>query len=209
MDEALTVSGNSNREVFKTFFGGHVLLIWNTFYTYWLNSFNRLPGCFDFTCCKAACIFSRCPIPASSLPPGFPFCSLLRQPSNINFCNLKPVAVSLVLTSVHKATLTLLGKFNLQLWSKMHSQVHTSARKKTPKNCGGRIIEKFGLECTFKGDTAQHPCNKQVHLQLDQVAQNTFQCHHECSQGWGINHLSEQPVSVIHHSHSKRLAPSI
>lgn len=111
--QALTVSGNSNREEFKTFLGGHVLLFWNTFYTYWLNSFNRLPGCFDFTCCKAASIFRRCPTPASSLPPGFPFCSLLRQPSNINFCNLKLVAVSLVLTSVHKATLTLLGEFNL------------------------------------------------------------------------------------------------
>lgn len=95
--QALTVSGNSNREEFKTFLGGHVLLIWNTFYIYWLNNFNRCPGCFDFTRCKAACIFSRCPTPASSLPPGFPFCSLFRQPSNINFCNLKPVAVSLVL----------------------------------------------------------------------------------------------------------------
>lgn len=53
--QVLTASGNSNREELKTFLGGHVLLIRNTFYKYWLNSFNRLPGCFDFRCCKAAC----------------------------------------------------------------------------------------------------------------------------------------------------------
>ena len=32
-------------------------------------------------------------------------------------------------------------------------------------------MELFGLEGTFSGHLAQHPCSEQGHLQLDQVAQ--------------------------------------
>ncbi|KAK4824075.1 hypothetical protein QYF61_010586, partial [Mycteria americana] len=46
------------------------------------------------------------------------------------------------------------------------------------------------------------PCNEQGHLQLDQVAQSLIQPDLECSQGWGICHLSGQPVPVFHHPHS-------
>ncbi|KAK4817094.1 hypothetical protein QYF61_027925 [Mycteria americana] len=56
------------------------------------------------------------------------------------------------------------------------------------------IIEWFGLEGTFKGHLVQPPCKKQGHLQLDQVAQSPFQPGLECFQGWGIYHLSGQPV---------------
>jgi len=38
-----------------------------------------------------------------------------------------------------------------------------------------RIIERFGLEGTFRGHLAQHPCSEQGHLQLDQVAQRPVQ----------------------------------
>ncbi|KAK4831029.1 LOW QUALITY PROTEIN: hypothetical protein QYF61_014917 [Mycteria americana] len=38
------------------------------------------------------------------------------------------------------------------------------------------------------------PCNEQGHLQLDQVAQSPIQPELECFQGWGIYHLSGQPV---------------
>jgi len=59
------------------------------------------------------------------------------------------------------------------------------------------------LEGTFKGHLVQHPRNEQGHLQLHQVAQSPIQPDTECLQGWGIYHLSGQPVSVFHHPHCK------
>jgi len=56
--------------------------------------------------------------------------------------------------------------------------------------CQIRIIECFGLEGTFRGHLAQPPCSEQGHLQLDQSAQSSIQPGLECSQGWGISHLS-------------------
>ena len=72
-----------------------------------------------------------------------------------------------------------------------------------------RTIEWFGLEGTFKDHLVQSPCNEQGHLQLDQVAQSPVQPGLECSQGWGIYHLSGQPVPVFHHPHYKKFLPYI
>jgi len=65
-----------------------------------------------------------------------------------------------------------------------------------------RIIE--WLEGTFDSHLVQPPCNKQRHLQLDQVAQGPIQPDLECFQGWDIDHLSGQPAPVFHHSHCKK-----
>jgi len=43
-----------------------------------------------------------------------------------------------------------------------------------------RIIERFGLEGTFRGRLAQPPCSEQGHLQLDQVAQSPVHPGLEC-----------------------------
>jgi len=67
-----------------------------------------------------------------------------------------------------------------------------------------RIIEQFGLQGTFQGHLVQPPCNKQGHLLLDQAAQSPIQPNLECFQGWGIHHLSGQPVPVFHYPHCKK-----
>ena len=56
----------------------------------------------------------------------------------------------------------------------------------------------FELEGTLKSHLVQLPCNEQGHLQLHQVAQSPIQPDIECLQGWGIHHLSGQPVPVPH-----------
>ena len=62
-----------------------------------------------------------------------------------------------------------------------------------PKLClSCRIIERFGLEGTFKGRLVQPPCHEQGHLPLDQVAQSPVQPALECCQGWGIYNVSGQ-----------------
>jgi len=48
-----------------------------------------------------------------------------------------------------------------------------------------RVIESLELEGTVKGHLAQSPCNKQGHLQLDQVAQGLIQSRLESFQGCG------------------------
>jgi len=65
------------------------------------------------------------------------------------------------------------------------------------------------MEGTFKGHLVQPLCNKQGHLKLDQVAQSPIQPGLECFQGWGIYHLSGQPVPVFHHPHGKKLLPCV
>ena len=74
-----------------------------------------------------------------------------------------------------------------------------------------RIIEQFGLESTFTANLVQPPCNEQGHLQLDQVAQNHIQPGLDCLQGWGIHHVSGQPVPVFYHLIVQNffLAPSL
>jgi len=69
------------------------------------------------------------------------------------------------------------------------------------------IMEWFGLEGTFRGPLAQPPCSEQGHLQPDQVAQSPVQPGLECSQGWGIDHLSGKPVPGFHHPHGKKFLP--
>jgi len=58
--------------------------------------------------------------------------------------------------------------------------------------CCVGIIECFELEGTCRGHLAQPLCNKQGHLQLDQVAQSLVQPGLECFQGWGLHYLSGQ-----------------
>ncbi|KAK4816838.1 hypothetical protein QYF61_023902 [Mycteria americana] len=63
-------------------------------------------------------------------------------------------------------------------------------------------------KCTITPTLAssnQAPCNEQGHLQLDQAAQSPIQPDLECLQGWGIYHLSGQPVPVFHHHHCKNV----
>jgi len=93
-------------------------------------------------------------------------------------------------------------------------QLHTvpNLSRQLPSVCRGshRMTECFGLEGTFKGHLAQPPCSEQGHL-LDQVAQSAVQPGLECFQGWGIQHLSGQPVLVFHHphcTHPRGLVPS-
>jgi len=61
-----------------------------------------------------------------------------------------------------------------------------------------KTIEWFGLEGHFKDHPVHPPCNKQGHLELDQVAQSPLQPDTEFFQRWGIYHLSGQPVPVSH-----------
>ena len=65
------------------------------------------------------------------------------------------------------------------------------------------FIELLELEGTFKGHLIQLLYNEQGHLQLDQAAQGPLQLDHECLQGWGIHHISEQPVPVLHYYYQK------
>ena len=67
------------------------------------------------------------------------------------------------------------------------------------------IIEFLELEGAFKGYLVQLPCNEQGHPQLNQVAQRPLHPDLECVQGWGIYHLSGQPVPVPHNPYCKRL----
>ena len=72
-----------------------------------------------------------------------------------------------------------------------------------------RITEWFGLEGIFRGHPVQPPGNEQAHLPLDYVAQSPIQPDLECFQGWGIYHLSGQPIPVPHHPHRKKFLPNI
>ena len=71
-----------------------------------------------------------------------------------------------------------------------------------------RLTECCGLEGTFRGHLIQPPCHGQVHLPLDQVAQVLVQPDLECFKGWGIHHLSGQPVPGFHHPHCKKCLTS-
>jgi len=63
------------------------------------------------------------------------------------------------------------------------------------------------LEKTIRNHLAQTPFSEQGYLQLDQVAQSPVQPGLECFQGWGIHHLSGQPVPVFHHPYCKIFLP--
>ena len=66
-------------------------------------------------------------------------------------------------------------------------------------------MESLELEGTSKGHLVQHPCSKQGHPQLGQVVQGLIQSDLESCQGLDINHISGQPVPVLHHPHWKRV----
>jgi len=59
------------------------------------------------------------------------------------------------------------------------------------------------LEGTLKDHLVQIPCNEEGHRQLKLVAQSPVPPDLECLQGWGILHLSGQPVPVLHYSYKK------
>lgn len=50
------------------------------------------------------------------------------------------------------------------------------------------------------------PCNK--YLQLDQITLNPTQTDLEYFHGWGIHHLSVQPIPAFHHPLCKKIASS-
>ena len=87
-----------------------------------------------------------------------------------------------------------------------HDETVFAALRPSPTRLFHRIIEllQLGLEGTFRGHPVQPPCNVQGHLQLDQIAQSPIQPGLECFQGWGICHVSGQPVPVSHHLHCKK-----
>jgi len=97
-----------------------------------------------------------------------------------------------------------IGIFNDHLWLKHKSQLPANIIIPILLN-RLRLVECFGLEGTFRGHLAQHPRSEQGHLPLDQVAQSAVQPDLECFQGWGIDHLSGEPVPVFHHPHCKFL----
>jgi len=54
-----------------------------------------------------------------------------------------------------------------------HRLSHTATNMPASYPLHHRIIECFGLEGPFRGHLVQLACNKQGHLQLDQVAQKS------------------------------------
>ena len=70
-------------------------------------------------------------------------------------------------------------------------------------------MEFLRLEGTFKGHLVQFPCNEQGHTQVDRGAQGLIQPCLENLQGWGINHISRQSVSVPQCPHCKTHFPYI
>jgi len=72
-----------------------------------------------------------------------------------------------------------------------------------------RILESLELEGTSEGHQIQLPCNAQGQHSTGQVVQDLIQPGLESLQGWGINHISGQPVPVPHHPHCKRFVPYI
>ena len=81
-------------------------------------------------------------------------------------------------------------------WQRICSQEH-------------RTTERCGWEGTFRGHLAQPPCSEHGYLQLDQGAQSPVQPGLECFQGWGMHHLSGQPVPVLHHPYCRKFLPCI
>lgn len=68
-------------------------------------------------------------------------------------------------------------------------------------------IEHFRLAETFKDHLVPLPCNRQRHLQLNQVAPSPSQPNLDCFQRWGIHHLSGQPASLFYHPYYKKIIP--
>lgn len=71
-----------------------------------------------------------------------------------------------------------------------------------------RIIELYnsliaGLERTLKGQLAQPPCNKQGHLQLEDVAHIPIQPDLEYFQQWDIHYLFGQLILEFYNLHFK------
>jgi len=81
---------------------------------------------------------------------------------------------------------------------------HVRAMLIALSTCSHSITEWFGSEGNFKAHCVQSPCHGQKYLSLDQVAQSPIQPELEYFQGWGIYHLSGQPVPVPHHPHCKK-----
>ena len=63
------------------------------------------------------------------------------------------------------------------------------------------LIERVGRD--LPRPSSPTPCHEQRQLQLDRAAQSLIQPGLECLQGWGISHLSGQPVPGFHHPQRK------
>ncbi|KAK4830138.1 hypothetical protein QYF61_008565, partial [Mycteria americana] len=72
-------------------------------------------------------------------------------------------------------------------WKRLPRQVVVAPSLETFKNA-------LGWKGPLKVIQSNSPCSEQGHLQLDQVAQGPVQPDLECLQGWGIYHLSRQPL---------------
>ena len=97
---------------------------------------------------------------------------------------------------------------HLIVWfpARLYQHSRPGSRSSVSVSAAGKTIEGFRSEGTFKGHLARPLCHEQGHLPLDQVAQSSIRPGLECSQGWGISHLSGQPVTVPHH---KLISPYI
>ena len=69
------------------------------------------------------------------------------------------------------------------------------------------MIESLELKGTFKSHLVQLSCSGQGHRSWN--VHSLTQPHFESLQGWGINHISGQPVAVPHHPHCKRFVSNL
>jgi len=90
-----------------------------------------------------------------------------------------------------------------------HAELELETRLEGLHLCNHRIMERSGVEGTFRGHLAHPPCSEQGHLQPDQAAQSPTQPGLECFQGWGISHLSGQPGPGFRHPQHNIFLPYI
>ncbi|KAK4810053.1 hypothetical protein QYF61_005116 [Mycteria americana] len=104
----------------------------------------------------------------------------------------------------------------LYLWGPVHDVVDVDGGAQTQHTEWSEDLMNTVVECSVLHESCKdedeahrdkevHGCDigntGKGHLQLDQVAQSPIQPDLECFQGWGIYHLSGQPVPVLHHPH--------
>jgi len=88
---------------------------------------------------------------------------------------------------------------------------HRLSENWTQNDLEEEITESFELEGTFKGHPVQLPCTEQGHLQLHQLLRAWLVVQPDLGYlwGWGVHHLSGQPVPEPHHPYGKNYFPYI